>query len=45
MQVSKENNKQILRYVVPTVSAMVVSFTYNMVDGMFVGQGGADPVP
>lgn len=39
MQVSKENNKQILRYVVPSVSAMVVSFTYNMVDGMFVGQG------
>lgn len=39
MQVNKENNKQILRYVVPSVSAMVVSFTYNMVDGMFVGQG------
>lgn len=39
MQVSKENNKQILRYVVPTVSALVVSFTYNMVDRMFVGQG------
>lgn len=35
----KENNKQILRYVVPSVSAMIVSFTYNMVDGMFVGQG------
>ncbi|WP_251867090.1 MATE family efflux transporter [Enterococcus malodoratus] len=36
---NKENNKQILRYVLPSVSAMIVSFTYNMVDGMFVGQG------
>lgn len=36
---NKENNNQILRYVVPSVSAMVVSFTYNMVDGMFVRQG------
>lgn len=39
MQISRESNKQIIRYVVPSVSAMIVSFTYNMVDGMFVGQG------
>lgn len=35
----KENNKLILRYVLPAIASMVVSFTYNVVDGMFVGQG------
>ena len=35
----KEDNKLIARYVLPSISAMVVSFAYNVVDGMFVGQG------
>lgn len=35
----KNDNLQILHYVLPSVSAMVVSFAYNVVDGMFVGQG------
>lgn len=35
----KDDNLQILHYVLPSVSAMVVSFTYNVVDGMFVGRG------
>ena len=36
---SKENNRQILQYVLPSIAAMVVSFSYNMIDGMFVGRG------
>lgn len=35
----KEDRRQILQYVLPSISAMVVSCTYNVVDGMFVGQG------
>lgn len=35
----KEDNKLIARYILPSVSAMVVSFAYNVVDGMFVGRG------
>lgn len=34
-----EDNKLIARYILPSISAMVVSFAYNVVDGMFVGQG------
>lgn len=35
----KEDNKLIARYILPSISAMVASFAYNVVDGMFVGQG------
>lgn len=35
----KEDNKLIARYILPSISAMVVSFAYNVVDGMFVGRG------
>ena len=35
----KGDNKLIARYILPSISAMVVSFAYNVVDGMFVGQG------
>lgn len=35
----KEDNKLIARYILPSMSAMVVSFAYNVVDGMFVGRG------
>ncbi len=35
----KENRRRIIQYVLPSVSAMVVSCTYNVVDGIFVGQG------
>ncbi len=34
-----EDNKLITRYILPSISAMVVSFAYNVADGMFVGQG------
>lgn len=30
---------EIARYVLPSLSAMVVSYTYSVVDGIFVGQG------
>lgn len=36
---NQKNNKLILWYVLPSISAMVVSFAYNVVDGMFVGLG------
>ena len=35
----KEDRKLIVQYVLPSISAMVVSCPYNVVDGMFVGQG------
>lgn len=35
----KQDNRLIARYIFPSISAMVVSFAYNVVDGMFVGQG------
>nr|WP_255944765.1 MATE family efflux transporter [Brucepastera parasyntrophica] len=33
------NKKTILSYVLPSICAMIVSFTYNVVDGIFVGRG------
>ncbi|MDL2229341.1 MATE family efflux transporter [Treponema sp. OttesenSCG-928-L16] len=33
------NRKTILSYVLPSICAMIVSFTYNVVDGIFVGRG------
>lgn len=38
----KEDRRLILQYVLPSISAMVVSCTYNVIDGMFVGQGVGD---
>lgn len=35
----QENNWKIVHYIVPSICAMIVSFSYNVVDGMFVGLG------
>lgn len=35
----KEDRRQTLRYVLPSISAMVASCSYNVLDGIFVGQG------
>lgn len=36
---TKEQNKELLRYVVPTAGGLCVTYLYNIIDGIFVGWG------
>lgn len=35
----QEKNKNICRYIIPSAGALCVTYLYNIVDGIFVGQG------
>lgn len=34
-----EKHKELLKYILPSAGAMCVTYLYNIVDGIFVGQG------